>query len=84
MQVIACCTIVDELVSLDGKHFVNCTLRGCTLSYDGGVVILEQTMLSGCDYLFGGAARRTTDLLRAVGLLPAPFCTETQTEELVH
>ena len=34
----------NETVVLDGKHFIDCTLKNCTLEYSGGPVILERTI----------------------------------------
>lgn len=59
----------NEIVLLDGVHFVDCILEGCTLSYDGGAVVLERTRIANCEYLFGGPAQRTADLMRVLGLL---------------
>ena len=74
----------DEDVSLDEKHFKDCTLINCTLSYDGGRLILERTRITGCNYLFGAAAQRTVSLLQTVGVLGESFSIHPACEELVN
>ncbi len=80
MEIISNCDFTDELVPLDGMHFINCNLEGCTLSYDGGAVIFERTRIVGCEYLFGGPAQRTADLLRVLRVLELPVWVNVQTE----
>ncbi len=58
-----------EAVFLDGKHFIDCSLEHCELTYGGGVVIFERTRISQCVYVFGGQAGRTIDLLKVLGIL---------------
>ena len=84
MRYVSHVTFTDELVTLDGYHFSDCCFDHCTLSYEGGVVILERTQITGCDYSLGGSARRTADLLAAVGMLPAFARVESEALELVH
>ncbi len=74
----------DEAVLLDGKHFIDCSLENCELTYGGGVVILERTWISGCHYVFGGQAGRTVDLLKVLGLLTEAATSDMVMEELVH
>ena len=70
MQIVSNVVFHQEAVMLDGKHFIDCTLEDCELSYGGGAVIFERTRIEGCDYMFGGQARRTVELLKLVGLMP--------------
>ena len=59
MEVISNLTISNETVTLDDKHFRDCTLDNCELTYEGGPVILERTHIKSCEYAFGGKAQRT-------------------------
>lgn len=45
-------------VLLDGRHFVNCTFDSCELTYGGGVLISERTLIAACSYMFGGPVLR--------------------------
>ena len=71
MQIVFNVSFHQETVVLDGKHFIDCTLEACELSYGGGAVIFERTRIEGCDYMFGGQARRTVELLTLMGLMSA-------------
>ena len=84
MQIVSDHAFRDEAVLLDGKHFVDCSMQNCEIVYGGGVVILERTWISGCQYVFGGQAGRTVDLLKALGLLTEAESSSVAVEELVH
>jgi hypothetical protein len=61
--------IVGECLSIDDKHFTDCTLTDCMLEYSGGDVVFERTTLKGCRHIFYGPARGTLHYLQNVGLL---------------
>lgn len=69
MEIIVGATISGESVSLDGKHFIGCTLVNCLLCYSGQNVIFERTALKGCRHVFYGRARQTVHYLQNVGLM---------------
>lgn len=73
MEIVASLTFSGETVPLDEKHFIDCTLEGCSLVYLGGGVIFERTRIISCKYKFGDHARRTVELLKVVGLLTGLF-----------
>ena len=52
MQIISDRTITGEPVCLDDTHFKDCTLRSCVLSYSGGDVIFERTLVTQCRHEF--------------------------------
>ena len=58
----------DEIVLLDGKHFVDCNVADCTLEYGGGPLVLEGTHFTGCRFRFFGAAAMTVSMLDCFGL----------------
>ena len=84
MKVISNLVFDHEVVTLDGKHFVDCTLDACKLVYRGGAVTFERTRLARCSYIFGGQARRTVELLKLAGILGEPFSARVETEERVN
>jgi hypothetical protein len=69
METIEGRTMHDEIIRMDEKCFVGCTLIHCTLEYGGGPVILERTQLTGCRYVFFGKAKASIDFLQCVGLM---------------
>jgi len=58
-----------ESVSVDGKHFCDCTFRNCTLLYSGSLVTFESCQFHGCRFQFSGAAGRTFQFLDCFDLL---------------
>lgn len=64
-------TFENAIVALDGRHFLDCSLRGCVLEYSGGDLTLERTEVQNCRPLLRGPAGRTYSLLSTLGLLPA-------------
>lgn len=58
-----------ENVVLDDKEFRGCTLTGCVLEYSGRPLILSETVLQGCQYVFFGPARATVHFLQGIGLM---------------
>ncbi len=74
----------DETVSLDGKHFSDCTFQNCSLEYSGGPVVLERTSLRGCQYVFFEQAQMTVRLLQGIGLMPFNVVEWAEFSELVH
>ena len=77
-------TLESETVALDGKHFIDCIFSNCILEYSGGSVILEQTHLRGCHYVFFGQAQMTVRLLQNIGLMPFAAHAWEELGELVH
>ncbi len=71
MDVITDRTIEDEYVVLDNKTFIDCNLIDCVLEYSGGEVIFERTHISGCSYLFVGAANSTLKVLELLQIEPS-------------
>ena len=69
MEVVSGREFEGELVRLDGKHFVDCTLRECTLEYSGYPVVLETTQFFGCRFQFGGQAAMTMRMLQCFGIM---------------
>lgn len=59
----------NELVPMDCRHFVDCTMTDCTLEYSGQPVVLETTSFSRCTFRFGGEAAMTACFLDCFGLL---------------
>ena len=84
MEIISGLTIVGESVRLDEKHFVDCTLDGCSLIYLGGGVIFERTHITSCKYAFGDHAHRTVELLKMAGLLGEPSSAAFDLKECVN
>lgn len=69
LPVVSKCDFNRELVSADGKHFSDCTFRGCTLLYSGFPVTFESCRFHDCKFEFSGAAGRTVQFLDCFGLL---------------
>jgi hypothetical protein len=69
MELIQNQTIESQLLSIDGKRFVDCTLINCILEYRGRSVDLTRTRMQGCRYVFFDNARSTVQFLQGVGLL---------------
>ncbi len=84
LEIVSNLVFSQEAVLLDGKHFVDCTLDACELRYGGGIVIFERTRISGCDYMFGGQAGRTVDLLKIVGILAEPCSMQIRAGERIN
>lgn len=85
MELIESRSFQDEEVHLDGRHFKDCVLTHCILLYDSGQITFENTEMRGCDYLFGGPARRTTDLLHLIGLIKrARLCNDAGSQSQIQ
>ena len=59
----------DELLSIDEKDFVDCTLTNCILEYRGLQVSFTRTRMNGCRYVLFENARSTVHFLQGVGLM---------------
>lgn len=70
METIEGRTIQGESLTIDGKHFIDCTIIDCVLEYRGDPVNFERTYMRGCRHVFFGRARRTLQYLQNVGLMP--------------
>lgn len=68
-EVISGRTFQDEVVMLDGRHFIECTLNQCTLLYSGQPVMLESTGFHGCCFRFHAEAALTVQFLETFELL---------------
>lgn len=54
----------DKSLSLDGKHFENCTFDRCRLDYAGGLPpVLTGCSFENCEFTFSGAAAYTLAFL---------------------
>ena len=62
-------TIRDELLEIDTKNFIDCTLIGCILEYSGHPVVFERTRLLGSRYVFFGPAKSTVQFLQNTALM---------------
>jgi len=62
-------TITNEIVTLDYAEFENCQLTGCQIQYGGGEFAMTKSSVLGCTFHFVGAAKRTIDLLKHLGIL---------------
>ena len=69
MQLVQGQTIQGELLDIDNKYFMDCTLEDCTLEYSGRPVTFERTQLRRCRYVFRGSARTTVHFLQCTGLM---------------
>ena len=69
MELIQDQTFEGELLSIDKRQFVDCTLINCTLEYWGLPVSFTRTHMRGCRYVFFGSARSTVHFLQGVGLM---------------
>jgi len=57
-------------VILDGNDFKACEFRNCTLTYNGGELLMSQCHFAGGHWKFGGGALRTILLLRDIYASP--------------
>lgn len=76
MEVVSGQNLSNEVVKLDGKHFIDCLLNDCVLEYDGYPMVLESTEFKGCTFRFTGQAALTFRFLECFGLIAghAPQC----------
>ena len=58
-----------EVVSMDGRHFVDCTVDHCVLRYSGQPMILESTSFEACTFEFAGEAALTAQFLECFGMM---------------
>lgn len=56
-------------LTIDDKHFIDCTLIDCILEYSGRPISFERTIMRRCRYVFFGSARSTVHFLQGVGLM---------------
>lgn len=84
MEIVSGLTITGESVCLDDKHFVDCTLDDCELTYSGGHVIFERTKVTACEYKFFEDAGRTFELLKLLGLVQQSMSSEITVGELIN
>ena len=68
MQIVRGLMLFGESVRMDEKRFVDCSFIDCTMEYAGGPVMMENTSLRGCRYVFSGTAKMTLEFLECVGL----------------
>ena len=84
MDIVSDLTIEGEAVTLDGKHFIDCSFVNCVLKYRGGEVVFERTHLRGCRHVFYGQARLTLQYIQTVGLMPVRASDWGFFEDIVH
>ena len=84
MKIIRDKHIQGELLQVDGKHFIGCTLTDCVLQYGGGHVVMEGTSISRCHHVFIGPARLTVNYLEAMELVPPNNLAIDPDEEVIH
>ena len=65
-------TIVGQVLSMDGKHFIDCEIRNCILEYSGQALIMETTLFSQCSFRFTGEAALTMRFLECFGITERP------------
>ena len=59
IEVIASREFANEVVVMDGRHFIDCTLSNCVLEYSGYPTVLETTQFQGCSFRFKAEAALT-------------------------
>ncbi len=65
-------TFHGKSFDVDECFFVNCVLKECDLFYAGGDFSWQDSKFENCRWQFRGRALTTVNLLRTIGLLPAP------------
>lgn len=70
LQVLENLTIENQIVDMDGKHIIGCSLSGCQLRYGGQPVVVESTSFEGCTFSFNAEAALTLRFLECFGMLP--------------
>jgi hypothetical protein len=61
--------ITNEIVTLDYAEFESSQLIECQIQYGGGEFAMTKSSVFGCTFQFVGAAKRTIDLLKHLGIL---------------
>ncbi|HEY4355890.1 MAG TPA: hypothetical protein VGN16_09095 [Acidobacteriaceae bacterium] len=61
-------TISDQVLNMDGKHFIDCEIRRCVLEYSGQPLVMESTHFSDCSFCFKGEAALTMRFLECFGI----------------
>ena len=59
-------TFEKENVVLDGYRYSRCVFSNCQIAYSGGWYYLDDCKVTGCGFLFSGAAHRTVQLLQGL------------------
>lgn len=70
MQIVENEVLSGKTVTIDEKHFVNCTYQNCDVIYGGGDFGWTNTKFENCRFSFSGPAQKTTNLLVMLGILP--------------
>jgi hypothetical protein len=70
MEIVSDLCLEGQVVPLDGRHFIGCTITNCTLQYSGAPVVIESTNFHGCRFEFLGQAGLTMRLLECFQLIP--------------
>ncbi len=63
-------TFQNQVLTMDGKHFIDCCVMNCVLEYSGQALVLESTEFKGCSFRFHGEAALTLNFLNCFGLMP--------------
>lgn len=53
-------------IDLDGNTLIRCIIRKCELSYSGGPIVLQDTILENCEMRLLGPAYATMELLSSM------------------
>lgn len=61
-------TLTNQVLVMDGKHFVDCSIINCVLEYNGQALVMETTEFSGCSFRFKSEAALTLNFLDCFGL----------------
>lgn len=69
LELVAGRKFVNEVVTLDNRHFRECVFEQCTLEYSGRPVVLELTRFNGCRFQFHDAAALTVKLLECFEMM---------------
>lgn len=69
LELISGCHFENTVLPLDGKHFVDCSVKNCILEYSGEQVVLERTSFSGSTFRWNGAAAMTLSLLECFNIV---------------
>lgn len=73
----------NQTVLLDGKRFIDCTFRNCTLEFRGtsAAVFLGRTVVEECDFPILDGAAATLDFLSTLYTM-MPEYTETMLQQI--
>jgi len=70
MEVVIDKNETGTIVVIDGKNFINCHFKNCTLHYSGGDFAWTDTQFENCPVKLSGPAERTSTLMVHLGIKP--------------